>query len=499
MIQRQEYRLFSCKNKLFHIKWLGVHNIIISSYVEIDRMFWAQRIRSEGSGMREVTNSDISSLSDSTVNKDEKIKQINEYARQIMLLARDTITVKFRYFDTALFGLTLTEKHGLMGFATDGANLYYDPTMLLKIYANEPCIAVRAYLHILFHMIFFHQFKYDKLDEKCWNIATDIAVENIILDMNLSIARLNRDDEERNMIERLKRRVPELTAEKIYQELLINSPSKDFEASCKRLFTVDLHDIWHERVIEDIQISEELWKKIVDRMKMDLKTFSRNKANPESFDINMDEATRDRNKQDYRKVLERFIVTGEEMSVNVDEFDYIFYTYGLKTYGNMPLIEPLEYKDVKKIKEFVIAIDTSASCRGDIVKKFLTKTFDILKNAESFFTQVNIHIIQCDSDIRMDTKITSEEELKDFVEHGKLNGFGATDFRPVFDYVDELIFNKEFENLKGLIYFTDGYGIYPERVPSYETVFAFLEYDRMRLPVPGWAVEVVMEDELDEH
>ena len=65
------------------------------------------------------------------------------------------------------------------------------------------------------------------------------------------------------------------------------------------------------------------------------------------------------------------MVMGESVQMNDDEFDYIYYTYGLERYGNMPLVEPLEYKDSKKVREFVIAIDTSASCRGALVKSFL--------------------------------------------------------------------------------------------------------------------------------
>ena len=47
---------------------------------------------------------------------------------------------------------------------------------------------------------------------------------------------------------------------------------------------------------------------------------------------------------------------GEVMRINDDEFDYVFYTYGMKLFPEkrMPLIEPLEYKDVKRIREFVI-------------------------------------------------------------------------------------------------------------------------------------------------
>ena len=61
------------------------------------------------------------------------------------------------------------------------------------------------------------------------------------------------------------------------------------------------------------------------------------------------------------------------------------------------------------------------------------------------------------------------------MKNGKLKGFGSTDFRPVFEYVDELLAKGEFENLKGLIYFTDGYGVYPSRMPGYDTIFAFLD------------------------
>ena len=41
---------------------------------------------------------------------------------------------------------------------------------------------------------------------------------------------------------------------------------------------------------------------------------------------------------------------GEENKPNDEEFDYIYYTYGLNLYGNVPMVEPLEYKDIKKSK-----------------------------------------------------------------------------------------------------------------------------------------------------
>ena len=426
--------------------------------------------------------------------RQEKKDAMEQYARKILRLARDTITVRFRFFDTALAKFQTVSKPGLLGFMTDGKNIFYDPATLLVTYMDEPNIGVRLYLHILLHHIFLHPYRKDKTNEEYWNMACDIAVENIILEMNLPAAALTRDDEQRGKIARIRKWCPEVTAEKLYREFMVNGVSNASRAEYQKLFTIDLHDSWRVRKeTEEIILTEEEWKKISERIKADLKTFSKNKTGSESLENNIEEATKRR--YDYSRILEQFAVSGEEMTVNADEFDYVYYTYGLRTYGNLPLVEPLEYKEVNKVREFVIALDTSASCRGKVVKAFLQKTYEILKQSENFFHEINVHIIQCDTQVQSDTKITSDADFKDFMEHGKLTGFGATDFRSVFSYVEQLKEQGEFENLKGMIYFTDGYGIYPERMPEYDVIFAFLGEDSHRSPVPVWAIQVILEEE----
>lgn len=430
--------------------------------------------------------------------REERKREIERYAADLMRLARDTITVRFRFFDTALAGLRLEPKEGIFGFATDGTAFYYDPIYLLRLYVEEPNAAVRIYLHMLLHCVFFHQFQYDRLNKKYWDLAADIAVENIILEMNMPEAALTQDEEKLARIRKLQKWVPVLTAEKLYREFMVNNPSEDAEREYERLFTVDYHGGWGSRQEQqEIMISEEQWRRITERIKTDLKEFSKGRAGSESLEKNIDEATRER--YDYRELLERFTVSGEEITVNDEEFDYVYYTYGLMTYGNMPLVEPLEYREVKKVREFVVVIDTSASCSGDMVRQFLTRTYEILKGTENFFRQVNVHIVQCDSEVQSDVKITGEADFEYFISHCKLNGFGTTDFRPAFSYVDTLKRQGEFENLKGLIYFTDGYGIYPSRMPDYDVIFAFPEEDDNRQPVPDWAIKVILEDELNEY
>jgi len=200
-----------------------------------------------------------------------------------------------------------------------------------------------------------------------------------------------------------------------------------------------------------------------------------------------------REKYDYASFLKKFASIGEVMQVNDDEFDYIFYTYGLNLYQNVPLIEPLEYKDVKRIKEFVIAIDTSGSVSGELVQSFVQKTYNILMQQENFFSKINLHIIQCDAVIHEDVKITSKAEFERYLANMVLRGSGGTDFRPVFKRVDEMIQDKEFTNLKGMIYFTDGEGTFPEQQPGYKTAFVFVKDDYKEPQVPAWAIKLVLQ------
>ena len=112
---------------------------------------------------------------------------------------------------------------------------------------------------------------------------------------------------------------------------------------------------------------------------------------------------------------------------------------------------------------------------------------------ESFYSKINIHIIQCDADIQEDKKITKREEFENYLKNMKLRGFGGTDFRPVFEYVDNLIKNREFINLKGLIYFTDGYGTFPKEMPAYKTAFIFVDEGYDQPEIPSWAIRLVLQ------
>lgn len=412
-------------------------------------------------------------------------------AEKVVNYSRDSILVNMRFLDMALSALAPEPREGLLGFASDGARIYYDPVFLLKKYKEEPAFAVRMYLHILFHMIFYHSFRFDKVDRQAWSLSADLAVEAAILELEMPGMTLKKDEERERKLRVIREDIGSLSAEKIYRYLKNFQISEKERAELSNLFFMDIHDYWEPR--EELEITLEQWKKLSERVKADLKSFSAGKTKSESLEKSLLEAVKDR--YDYGQLLRKFTVMNEDMQINDDEFDYIYYTYGLSRYGNMPLVEPLEYKDAKKIKEFVIAIDTSASCRGPVVRAFLRKTYALLTGEENFFRKMNVHIIQCDHQVQRDTKITCRDDLDYFLAHEKLTGFGSTDFRPVFAYVEELIRGGEFENLKGLLYFTDGYGVYPKAMPPYDVMFIFLDNGDEGPEVPPWAVKVLLDYE----
>ena len=292
----------------------------------------------------------------------------------------------------------------------------------------------------------------------------------------------------------LKKEMKTLTAERVYEVLKKEEFPETKLGQLESDFRVDDHSYWpkDEDKKKQSQI-ENQWQDISERMETEMETFSK-EASESSGSLIDQVKVENRERMDYREFLRKFSVLKEEMTVDPDSFDYNFYSYGLSLYGNMPLIEPQEWKEVQKIEEFVIVIDTSMSCSGELVKKFLEETYGVLSENDSFFRKVNIHIIQCDDQIQTDQKITCEEELKSYMEKLELKGEGGTDFRPAFSYVAGLREQGELHGLRGLLYFTDGKGTYPAKRPEYKTAFIFAQ-DYEEEAVPPWAMRIRIDHE----
>lgn len=464
-----------------------------------------------------------------------------EIGMDILRNARNELYLNMRFLDVALSSLALVPEQQITVTGTDGNALYFNPGQLASLFRKSRVLVNRAYLHSIFHCLFCHLWNRRGRDEEYWNLACDITAEWVLDGLEIRAVHVPKSAFRRSVYReisewnssgtgaagetaehsetrtagrpgaedaRIKGSDTEVqsrgltnekkftaTAERIYRILCQKHFPQPYLDRLAREFTVDDHRLWQQ---EDnpasTQPRQKKWEDIRDRMQTEMETFSK-EASEGARSLTDQIQIENRKRYDYREFLRKFSVLKEEMQVDADSFDYIFYHYGMELYGNMPLIEPLETKEVKKIEDFVIVVDTSMSCKGDLIKHFLEETCGILQESESFFRKINIHIIQCDDKVQEDAVITDKRELENYIRNFTVRGLGGTDFRPAFVYVEELLRRQAFTRLRGLLYFTDGYGIFPLRKPRYETAFIFLKEDYRDVDVPPWAIKLILDPE----
>lgn len=415
---------------------------------------------------------------------------------EILSAARNELYLNLPYLDAALCALAFQPGGGVtLSLATDGETLYYDGAFLSERYLRSRTAVNRAYLHVLLHCMLRHLGKKRGKVPGLWDLACDAAVESILDELDYPCLAGGGPPLRRKFYGECRMEMPVLTAEGIYRRLLRLALPEYELAQLQRAFLVDDHGLWDMERQDDQERSQrqdEKWKDLSERTRTGMETvLAGQSTGAEAVLEQIRVAVRD--DVDYRAFLRRFAVPREVMAVDGDAFDYGFYAYGLRLYGNLPLVEPPETREEKRIEDFVIAVDTSMSTSGELVRQFLACTYAILRSRSTFTRKVNIRILQCDDQIRSDTVIHDLEELRRYMEDFQLIGGSATDFRPVFDYVEQLRREGAFTSLRGLIYFTDGMGIYPRRRPPWETAFVLLEEPPMSVQMPPWCIRLVLD------
>ena len=432
----------------------------------------------------------------------ERALAAESICQDILTSARNQLYLNMRFMDCALSALFFQGDMGIHPVGTDGTVLYYQPEELMEQFRRSQEKVNRIYLHSLLHCIFLHCFpEKDEegnpvVDVQYWNLACDITVENIIDGLYLKCVHQPASMVKRQALQLILEEGKVMTAQRIYRRLQTLHLPENKMQELRREFTQDDHGKWYENHPNSPQMSQRKknWDDIRNRMQTEMETFSKEAG--EGGETLVDQLrAQNQNRYDYKEFLRKFSVLKEEMKVDMDTFYYIFKNYVMNLYGNMPLIEPLETKEERKVEDFVIVIDTSMSCKGELVQKFLEETYSVLSESESFFRRIHVHILQCDEKIQSDVVIENAMQLKEYMSHFTVKGGGGTDFRPAFAYVEQLMRAKKFTKLRGLIYFTDGYGIYPAKMPPYETAFVFMKEDYQDIDVPPWAIRLILDEE----
>ncbi|MGN0268851.1 MAG: VWA-like domain-containing protein [Lachnospiraceae bacterium] len=368
----------------------------------------------------------------------------------------------------------------------------------------------RAFAHILFHGIFLHPFQNSP---EYSDLSADIAVEYQVNKLFGPLwEKAEESLEKQKVFDRLLLAEPVLTAETVEKQLIGWKLSREKILQLRKLFQVDDHGTWPGRngksadsfrrtglIGFSFPEGKEIWegqvKKWLAGETGGNKFHGRRggEFRSKAGDRREEAGLKKREGYDYHDFLRQFMVLKEDRLLDTDSFDPVYYTYGLNTYDHMPFIEPLETKEVMRLQELVIVIDTSGSCSGRLVRFFLEETWSVFGQSENFFDHFHVRVLQCDAIVQEDVKITSLREADEYMKHLVIRGGGGTDFREAFRYVKHLQKKGELRHLKGILYFTDGFGTFPETPPDCRSTFIFLKNRFSEVSVPYWADKLLLE------
>lgn len=416
----------------------------------------------------------------------------NEVSIDIINYIKSELYLDFPFFSIALGALLPLPKEEITTFATDGSVIYFSAKQLIRVFKNNTYYLDRVYLHSMLHCMFSHLWISGQRDRKLWGIACDIVVEYVIDHMDKPCTKRALSWIRQQMYGEIEK-LSGISAVVVYY--FIEKMDREKLSAVAQEFFTDDHRFWPKEENSNVSMQSEVqekWNRISRQTSMEQKKHGDEESDGQA--ALMANIKSQRQKRSYREFLKKFSVLREEIKADPDEFDLGYYNYGLRTYGNIPLIEPLESRENKKIQEFVIVVDTSYSTSGKLIENFLKETFGILTETDSFFVKSRVRIIQCDDRVQMDEEVKNEYEINALMNRFTVVGGGGTDFRPAFSYVNNLVETGELKNLSGLIYFTDGKGIYPRKRPPYKCAFLYLE-DYDEAAVPPWAIRMRLTQE----
>lgn len=399
----------------------------------------------------------------------------------ILAEARSMVCLDLRFLTGAVFLLGCDVIDGKGKCFCDGNKITFHRDTLMEDYRRDPNIPAYSIAHCAMHCILGHTTNNNDANT---DLAEDMTV-SYILDSFHAPHIVTDGFEDR--IFAFQRLVKSLNNKDILSisHKLSDLPHYKHESYIK-LFSVDDHS-------KRTDANSDKWSEMSKQVAVEIEGFSKtvSAGGPLLMDLLK---IRNRRTHDFRSFLRRFMTVTSTVKENPDEFDYIYYSYGLRTYGNIPLLDSTEYSESPHVHVFAVAIDTSGSTMKGPVKRFVEEAFSALRQT-SPGSDCELHIIQCDDSVRSDILITCEADLNKMLESFKLEGGGKTDFRPVFDYISKEQENGNYKGLKGLLYFTDGRGTYPVVRPPYETAFVLDDPSFDGSVIPSWAMRIVLDPE----
>ena len=353
--------------------------------------------------------------------------------------ARRDLILDYPFFGVLSLKLDLVEDLQCETFVTDGAKIVFNPEFANSLDRHELAGVIA---HEVLHCSNGHPWRREHRDHERWNYACDYAINPILLEAGLTLPKDALDGSP----------YKGMSAEEIYaqlesQEQQSGSGSDKSQgqsngqgqggkqqanscgkvADCDQSNQAEMKADWAASVLRAAKQAQAIGKLPggLERLVEEIK-------NPP---------------QDWRSILRRFVQENatSDYSWKMPNPRYLhsgLYLPALRS-ENMP--------------SMVVAIDTSGSINDVVVGQFAKELDSIVEEMQP----ERVHVVYCDAKVR---KV-------DVFERGELvtiapQGGGGTDFRPVFDWVEE-----EGIEPSCLVYLTDMAGRFPDGNPAYPVLW----------------------------
>ncbi|WP_108063778.1 vWA domain-containing protein [Poseidonibacter lekithochrous] len=274
------------------------------------------------------------------------------------------------------------------------------------------------------HQVFLHEARIDSRMEWLWVLATDYAINCLLVNNGLELpAHVNYDE-----------RFDDMSAEAIYASL--ENEIDDDKHSPEQVSQIKFEEHQEQEIDNDESI-QDMHEQLLNKAKLqgDL---------PLGIEILVP------------NIFEGKISWEDELYNVIDQsirFDYRLLPPN-KRYISQGIALPALSGSRAKI---VIAIDSSGSVDGSLLAKFLAEVESIMNTYENF----EIDLLVADAKVHEHHILYPGDELS-----YTLKGGGGTNFENTFEYINENI-----DEVNLLLYFTDGFGKFPEDEAFFETVW----------------------------
>lgn len=343
--------------------------------------------------------------------------------------------------------------HLQFGFAdcetayTDNKRIVFDPNFANKLDDMQLKFIL---LHELYHCVLNHLGRGKGKVHFVYNIACDIVVNSIILDM-LGLDHIEIEGENVIYLSPNGAEGSEYDVDELYRELL-KLDEKKFEELYKD--TIDNHRVWTECELKPKDA--EIWKSNIQQA---ANTCSTGNV-PLGMRRYINEITYNP-KCNWKQVLHDFI-----------QFDRGDYTFNMpdRRFAGIDIIMPsfTDNIDGEKVNKLWAVVDTS----GSISRETLTEAMNEIYGA---LTQINLSgwVSFFDCEISEPKPFESSQDLEEMTPVGG----GGTDFDIIFDNIDKFFYGEDPEII---IILTDGNAKYPDEnvTRGIPVIWAIIDSDK---------------------